>query len=430
MKNFLKSVVVYLITLEAKLVLNKYKPKIAAVTGSVGKTSTKDAMYRVISSGLSARKSQKSFNSEIGVPLTVLDCENAWSNPFHWIKNLIVGLKLIIFNHDYPEWLVLEVGAGKPGDIESISRWLKTDLVVITSFGTTPVHVEFFSSPEEVYKEKGYLVKTLKESSPLVLNADDEISMSYMGERSQSVVTYGINEPASVQASNIDFLYEGEVPIGFNMKIDHKGNSMPMDFLGTIGRQHVYPILAAFATGISLGMNPIAISQSLSGYIPPEGRMRLIEGIKNTIIIDDSYNSSPIAVYAALEALRDLKTSGGRKIAVLGDMKELGKYTEAEHKIAGENAAGFCRIIVAVGEHARFVAEGALMGGMSEKDIFQFEDSKIAGKFVEGLIEKGDVILVKGSQSVRTEKVVEEIMRYPEKREEMLVRQAKEWQNR
>src|SRR3990167_10341795 len=114
MKNLFKKAVVYVITLEARAILRKYKPKIIAVTGSVGKTSTKDAIFAVVGETLIARKSEKSFNSEIGLPLTILDCENAWSNPLLWSKNIIKGLALIITSVHYPKWLVLELGAGKP----------------------------------------------------------------------------------------------------------------------------------------------------------------------------------------------------------------------------------------------------------------------------------------------------------------------------
>jgi UDP-N-acetylmuramoyl-tripeptide--D-alanyl-D-alanine ligase len=162
MKNFFKSVVVRGLTFEARCVLKKYHPRIIAVTGSVGKTSTKDAIFTAISGDVHARKSEKSFNSEIGVPLTILGLANAWSNPFLWFKNLLDGLLLIVFKQEYPEWLVLEVGADRPGDIESVAAWLKPDVAVFTRLPDVPVHVEFFSSPEEVIKEKKFLAYALK----------------------------------------------------------------------------------------------------------------------------------------------------------------------------------------------------------------------------------------------------------------------------
>src|SRR5689334_19738464 len=132
MKTFLKNTVVKILNWEAKLVVKRYKPKIVAITGSVGKTSTKDAMYTVLSHFYTVRKSEKSFNSEIGLPLTILGCPNGWSNPFVWFDNILKGLILIVWKvKDYPEWLVLEIGAGKPNDIKSVAKWLKTDFVIL-----------------------------------------------------------------------------------------------------------------------------------------------------------------------------------------------------------------------------------------------------------------------------------------------------------
>ena len=162
MKSFLKTIITSILTVEARLVLWKYKPKIVAVTGSVGKTSTKDAIYTILKHHGIVRKSQKSFNSEIGIPLTILNCDNGWSNPFIWSKNIIEGLLLLLLPNKYPEILVLEVGADRPGDIKKVSQWLKPDVVVFTAIGKTPVHVEYFSSTDELVSEKANLVRALK----------------------------------------------------------------------------------------------------------------------------------------------------------------------------------------------------------------------------------------------------------------------------
>ena len=124
MKTHLKNIISAILQFEARLILNKYNPKIIAVTGSVGKTSTKDAIFSVMSTSFYVRKSEKSFNSDIGIPLTILGCQNAWTDPIMWICNIWAGAMLIIFKHSYPEWLILEVGADRPGDIRKISKWL------------------------------------------------------------------------------------------------------------------------------------------------------------------------------------------------------------------------------------------------------------------------------------------------------------------
>src|SRR3990167_8094810 len=174
MKTTFKKIITYLLRIESRLVLWKYKPKVIAITGSVGKTSTKDAVYAVLSKISHVRKSEKSFNSQIGLPLTILGCPNGWNNPLTWIKNIFRGLWLFLYPHKYPKWLVLEVGIGKPEDMQNVAAWLKTDAVIITAVGETPVHIEFFSSRKHLIDEKSELIKTLKPDGLLVLNRDDE----------------------------------------------------------------------------------------------------------------------------------------------------------------------------------------------------------------------------------------------------------------
>ena len=154
MKSTFKKIVSLIIRFEAILIIKKYKPKIISVTGSVGKTSTKDAIFAVMSSTFSVRKSEKSFNSDIGIPLTILGCPNAWFNPIKWLGNILRGLEIIIFNSNYPKWLILEVGADRPGDIKSVSKWLKSDIVVLTAFAKVPVHIEFFKDREAVDRKR------------------------------------------------------------------------------------------------------------------------------------------------------------------------------------------------------------------------------------------------------------------------------------
>ncbi|MFA6552267.1 MAG: UDP-N-acetylmuramoyl-tripeptide--D-alanyl-D-alanine ligase [Candidatus Paceibacterota bacterium] len=432
MKNVLKKIVAYIITLEARAVLKKHNPKIVAITGSVGKTSTKDAVFAVLSSTFYTRKSEKSFNSEIGIPLTILGLPNGWNNPFIWLKNIIKGLMTVLLPEHYPKWLVLEVGADRPNDIGKICRWLKPDSVVVTRFGNIPVHVEFFPSIESLIVEKRKLVEALKDRGTLILNRDDEKTMSFAGFGRQALLmTYGAEGGADINASNYEILTEKQgrrnVPCGISFKVNYKGSCIPVSLRGTLGFQHLYPVLAAFTVGISEEINLVAISEALSSYSTPPGRMKLVAGVKNTLIIDDTYNSSPVALAEALKVLGSIKNRS-RKIAVLGDMLELGKYSVDEHSNAGKLAALNADVLFTVGVRGRGIAEGAINGGMSEQNIFQFDDSRECGKQVELFIKEGDIILVKGSQGVRMEKVVEEIMADPEKKKELLVRQEREWE--
>jgi UDP-N-acetylmuramoyl-tripeptide--D-alanyl-D-alanine ligase len=433
MKNLLKKIIVFKITLLARAVLLKYKPKIVAVTGNVGKTSTKDAIYTVLASEFFVRKSEKSFNSDIGVPLTILGCHNGWSNPFLWIKNILHGLELVIFNRSYPKWLVLEVGADHPGDIKNITKWLFPDVVVVTRFGEVPVHIENFKSRAELVAEKGYLVQALKKDGVLVLNFDDVDCMQFKEKAKARCVTFGTSDGADIISSNVSVVSEKkekhEFPKGLNFKINVGGNCLPVTLPSVLGEQHIQPVLAAVAVGISQQMNLVKITDALTSHIPPRGRMNLIEGIKNTLIIDDTYNASPIATSQAIETLKNLKVTG-RKIVVLGDMLELGKYSSDEHRKIGLLTASFADMYVSVGLRMQDAKAASLSAGLDAKKIFEHADSKCAGEFLQQQIQPGDVILIKGSQGMRMERAVLEIMAHPEEREALLVRQEGEWLRR
>jgi UDP-N-acetylmuramoyl-tripeptide--D-alanyl-D-alanine ligase len=438
MKDFFKKIIVLLLTLEAKAVIKKYKPHIVAVTGSVGKTSAKDAIYEVLvaTTGARVRKSQKSFNSELGLPLTILGRPNAWSNPFGWIQNLIDGLFLIIFRSPYPEWLVLEVGADRPGDIKSVAKWLPVEVAVITRLPEVPVHVEFFSSPEQVVEEKAALIDALVPEGTLVLYADESRAKD-MRQRAvgRHLITFGFNEEADVRAQNFAVLYEEGVvhaPVGIAAHISAGGSSVPAQVLGTAGAHTLLPALAAAAVGRALDKDLAACVRALGRYAPPPGRMHLLRGIKDTTVIDDTYNSSPAAVAAALDTLVLVKPTGmlGNKIAALGDMLELGRHSVEEHRKIGTYAAACVDVLVTVGFRARDIAQGALDAGLDEKNILQYEDAEKAGEELAAMVGKGDVILVKGSQSMRMEKMVKELMLHPEMADELLVRQDMEWTKR
>jgi len=206
---------------------------------------------------------------------------------------------------------------------------------------------------------------------------------------------------------------------------------------GVIGNHQIYPVLVALAVGEKLGLKMIEMIDALSNYLPPPGRLRLIEGIKNTTILDDTYNASPVAMSAGLFALECFAGNGpstslrtGRKIAVLGDMLQLGNLTVEAHKKIGYQCAEFCDLVVTVGLRSKFIDDALREKKFSERKIKHFDDSLEAGKYLQKVIKTGDNIFVKGSQATRMEKAVEEIMAQPELKEKLLVRQNKEWQRR
>lgn len=429
MRLIFKKIIVAIITWQAKAVLKKYKPKIIAVTGSVGKTGSKDAIHAVLSKFFFVRKSNKSFNSEVGVPLTILDCPNAWNNPILWLKNIIDSFALIFLPNHYPDYLVLEVGADRPGDIQFITEWLKPDVAVITKLSKIPVHVEFFRSVGEVLLEKSFLVRNLKREGVAVLNADDEDIMSFQTITENEKVLFGENEVSDVRGFDFGISSEDGAPIGVSFKVESGKEVEEIVVRGALGKQQMYQALSAIAVAKTFSLSLKKIAKAFSGFVAPPGRMKIIKGVKNSVLIDDSYNSSPVAVEEALSTLKNIQISG-RKIAILGDMLELGIYSTDEHKKIGELVAQTCDFLITSGVRARFIAEGALNAGLPENNIFQFEDSVSAGKHAEILIKEGDVVLIKGSQGVRMEKTVEEIMAEPDKAFELLVRQEEEWKRR
>jgi UDP-N-acetylmuramoyl-tripeptide--D-alanyl-D-alanine ligase len=432
--SFFKKILIKLLTLESKLILRKYKPFIIAVTGSVGKTSTKDAIYCVLKDQSKyVRKSEKSFNSEFGLPLTVIGVPNAWRSIAGWLRNIGEGLRFIMTDREYPDCLILEIGADHPGDISKITKWLKPDISVITKVSKTPVHVEFFKSPEQVFEEKAALAVAVKDGGSLILFADDS-HVSLLSERVVSrnvkVINYGTVATANIVGHDLSIVYKSDgdarFPVATKFGIDIHGMSKSVTISHVIGETYQYPILAAVAVGLAKGIDPEKIIANLESYEAPHGRMNIIQGINMSTIIDDTYNSSPDATLSALRALKLIETSGS-KIAVLGDMMELGKYAAEEHKKIGREAASIAHTLITVGPRSRLTADEAVKAGMDPRKVFSFDSSTDVVKAGLPIVVRGDVVLVKGSQSVRTERIVKALLRDPERAAELLVRQEKEW---
>ncbi len=433
MKQLFKKIIVALLRVESRAVLKRYNPKIVGITGNVGKTSTKDAIFVALSPFTHVRKSEKSFNSETGVPLSVLGVPNGWSNPFHWIKNLFSGLLVIFFKGNYPKWLVLEIGADAPGDIKQLASWIKPDVAVITRFPEVPVHIEYFDSKEAVIEEKKELVKALKPDGVMVLNADDPVVAALANEYSQRAVTFGFGD-ANVHGGELSFIYQKidgvTMPIGVETVVTIGEASYPLRIDGVLGIQQMYAALGAVAVAYALGFDvQTAISALAKDYDTPPGRLSPLLGMNHSLIIDDTYNSSPAACEAALQVLKSVKAAG-KKIAVIGDMLELGKYTLDAHRDIGVIASLAADTLITVGIRAQAVSEAAFAHGMKKTHIMHFADAVSAGEHLQGIIKKGDIVLIKGSQGVRLERAVKAVMQFPEEAGERLVRQEEEWMKR
>jgi UDP-N-acetylmuramoyl-tripeptide--D-alanyl-D-alanine ligase len=427
MKNLFKSIVVSILVFESKILLRRHNPIIIAITGSVGKTSMKDAIYSILKKHYPTRKSEKSFNSDIGVPLTVLGLPNAWNNPFLWFKNIVDGFFIALFSKNYPQYLILETGIDRPGDMSKLTDWMKPDYVVLTRFPDVPVHVEYFPNPQAVVTEKMKLVEALKPEGMVIYNHDDQIIQNELKSVRHKTIGFSRYLSSQYTASNDQVYYHDDVPAGLSFDIDDLDEKYNVKIAGVLGSQHVYTYAGAIATASQCGVMVKDAVDDLITHVSPPGRMKIIKGIKGSVIIDDTYNSSPAAAEQAVIALKEIKHAK-RKIAVLGDMLELGRFSAREHERIGELVAESVDILFTVGIRARKIAETALEYGLSEKVIFQYDDVGKAGRELQNLIQSGDVILIKASQGIRAEKMVEEIMQEPEKACELLVRQDSAWQ--
>lgn len=431
MKALFKKAVVAILTWEAKLVLKRHRPKIIAVTGSAGKTSTKDAIFAVLSDGRFVRKSEKSYNSELGVPLTILGLESGWGSPWRWFLNVLKGMWVVVGHDLYPHWLVLEVGADRPGDIRRIARWLQPDIAVITSIPDIPVHVEYFNSPQSLANEKKRLAEHLKHDGILVINGDDLRTKHILAEHKEQAVSFGFEGQNAFVATDAGIQYDNKKPIGMHFYCNHSGARLSVSLVGALGRPRIYAALAALAVAEAAGVPLEMAAEALKYWQPPPGRMRILDGLKGSVLIDDTYNSSPAAAHSALDTLKEIK-GYRRRIAVLGDMLELGRFSKEAHIEVGKHAARAATMLVTVGLRARTIAETALDNGLAESKVRQYEqgESQRAGKELEPELDKTTLVLVKGSQSMRMEKCVEEILADPLRASDLLVRQDADWKRR
>ena len=427
MKSFLKSLVAASLAFLARLVIQKYRPLIVMVTGSVGKTSTKDALAAVLSNRYNLRASEKSYNSEFGVPLTILGSKNPWENPAAWARVFKEAWALLLLPNIYPKLLVLEVGADRPGDLARILRIATPDVVVVTRLPDVPVHVDAYASPQAVRDEEFTPAYALAQGAPLIISSDDPNAVTMAGILPAHVSTFGFADGSDVCLEGYSFFEEEEVS-GMEATVTVRGESHTLRVIGALGRSQLYAPAAALCAALSLDMSIEEALKGAEAYVPPAGRGRLLRGMNGSLLIDDSYNASPAAVEEALSAL-SLLTTRTRRIAVLGDMLELGRYSSEEHGRVGVIASERADVVVAVGTRSRTIASAALQAGMSQDVVFSFDTALEAADMLQSFVQKGDAVLVKGSQGIRTERIVERLLASPEDRH-LLVRQEREWKAR
>ncbi len=423
MKDIFKPIVVFILAFLARAVVRRYRPRVVMITGSVGKTSTKDAVAAALAPNFFLRKSEKSFNSEFGVPFTILDARNPWRNPLAWMGVMKSAVGLLLLPNHYPNLLVLEVGSEKPGNLAQILKIVVPDIVVVTRLPDISVHVEAYASPEAVQEEEFSPAYALPPGAPLIIPADDTYALDNAMRIGARIISYGDAPNATVSVSDIGFYEEEGKVVGMRASVQVDGEEHSVVVKGSVGKTQLLAVAAALAAAHALHVPLTKALAALENYEPPPGRGRIFAGKNGSVIIDDSYNASPAAVAEALETLKAFPHAK-RRIAVLGDMLELGRYSVMEHERIAVSANISADIIVTVGIRARTFSLGA-----KDSQTMQFDTARSAGLALANVVREGDVILVKGSQSIRTERVVEALLANPSD-VSLLVRQEEKWKQK
>jgi UDP-N-acetylmuramoyl-tripeptide--D-alanyl-D-alanine ligase len=356
----------------------RHDVRVIGITGSVGKTTTKELVAAVLSRRYETLKSEASYNNEIGLPLTLMNLTS---------------------EH---ERVVLEMGMYDVGEIADLARIAQPHVGVVTIIA--PVHLERAGTIERIVQAKAELVKALPPAPDgvAILNYDDERVRGMAQATQARVFYYGLSPEADLWADEI----EGLGLDGIRFQLHHGDESMFVR-VPLLGRHSVHTALRAAAVGWVEGMNWQEVIEGLRG---PSAQLRLVAvpGPKGSTILDDTYNASPASTIAALNLLEELE---GRKIAVLGDMLELGDYEEEGHQKVGMRALEVADMLITVGPRGRIIGEAALRWGMSPEQVYIFEGNAEAIALLEEAVMGDDVMLVKGSRAMKMEEIVSALVR-------------------
>ncbi|MCP6717956.1 MAG: Mur ligase family protein [Patescibacteria group bacterium] len=287
-------------------------------------------------------------------------------------------------------------------DYEFFLKNSEQAILVITNVGDIPCDSDFFAGEREPIENTRKLVENLPENTNLVLNFDDETSREIGDLKKFNTLRFGLQKEADFRASDI------KLNGGTNFKINYKGKIVPVWLKNAFGKEQIYSALAAGCVASVFDLNLVKISEAFKNYLPLDGRMKLIKGIKNSWVLDDSASSSVFSMIEAIEVLGKLQ-GYNRKIAVLGDVLNIGKYTIEAHEAIGERVAKNADLLFVFGQRAKFIAKGAFEKGMKSEQVFEF-DAVDQGKLkLQDIIEENDIILVDGSSEMQMNKIVKEI---------------------
>lgn len=392
--------------------------KLIVVAGSIGKTSTKNAIATVLGQKYRIGGGIGNHNSELSAPLAILGIKypEKVKNIFEWLK-VLKAAKVRVKSAPTVDIIVQEIAADKPGDIKVFARYLKPDLAVATSVSLE--HMMSFKTMEAVAKEEILAINMSKKG---LINRDDIDDEYAKYLTNPDIATYGKSE----EAENKIIIMNMDIENGLVGKFI--GPEIEFDIRAKVYGEHsAYPVIAAVAVGLEFGMTPTEINLGLGNLVPTSGRMNILTGVKGSKIIDDSYNSSPKAVISALNYMYTVPSD--QKIAVLGTMNELGNYSADEHRRVGEHCnSNILDWVVTVGDEAeQFLVPAAKAKGCQVKS---FKTAIEAGGFVNSVLGRNALVLFKGSQDkVFLEEAIKIILSST-KDEVKLVRQSPEWLKR
>jgi len=361
----------------AKRILQESNSKVIGITGSMGKTTVKEFTAALLSSNGNVLKSKGSYNNHLGLPLSLL----------------------LLTKED--ELAVLEYGMSSSGEITALTHIAPPDIAVITNI--KPVHLEFFKDIKKIAMAKKEILNGLKSKGIAVLNGDDPLVKEIAEKRKGKQIFFGTSEGHDISAKNIK--NDGWKGTTFDLNY---GQEMIKIFIPFFCKSSIYNFLAAASVAYALSIPAQMIARRAKHLAVFPNRGGLVHLENNIKLIDDSYNSNPAALEMALKDLS--KLPGNRKIAILGDMLELGQNEIGFHTQAGEIAAQLgLDLLVTIGPLSLNMAKGAIAAGMKHSCIFSYQNSEKAAKEIKSFLKEGDLILVKGSRGIKTEKIVNEL---------------------
>lgn len=411
----------------ARPVLRKYRPLVVGITGSVGKSSAKEALALALSAGYTVRKAEGNYNNEIGIPLTIIGAKSGGRSLFRWVGVFFKWLFLMIFPTRYPQVLVLEMGIDRPGDMGFLLQFVSVNIGIVTQVSSS--HLAYFGTLSNIAREKGKLIASLPSDGYAILNADDKRTLKMRDRTKAKVLTYGFDEGADVRADNFLLHREAKRAEGFSLKVNFDGTTVPLRLPKIVAKHHIPAALAAVSVAMALKMNLVDVVTALEAFEPLPGRLRLLPGRDNTFLLDDTYNASPESTRAALEVMGGLMAP--RKIVVLGDMLELGPEAVKEHVgLAMAIRDSGAHIVVTVGKHMRALHERLLEEGFSRKQVLWMPDPLSAVEPLLNIIRSDDLILIKGSRGLRMEKITEQLLVDPRTAGSFLCCQSDDWRRK